>query len=235
MTMPRYGHTATLLPDGEVLVAGGAPKGIYTSAAELYNPSTGRWRTTGSMTMPRAFHGATLLDDGEVLVAGGNSTDGSPHDTAELYNSSSGAWKATGSMHNRRAAALTLLQDGQALIADESAELYNPSTGQWTFTAGMYYTFGTSRVATALLPSGDVLVYGNHFACYASEFYNPFANTWSRTNGTCGTSISYGPLVLLGTGKALLAGGFVIYSGHSFPSANISTIRTPTVGQPLVN
>jgi len=53
-----------------------------------------------------------------------------------------------------------------------------------------------------------------------SEFYNPTANTWSRTNGTCGTAVSYGPLRLLGTGKALLAGGFVIYSGKSFPSAN---------------
>jgi N-acetylneuraminic acid mutarotase len=87
-------------------------------------------------------------------------------------------------------------------------------------TAGMYYTFGTSRLATPLLTNGDVLVYGNHFACYASEFYNPTANTWSRTNGTCGTAVSYGPLTLLGTGKALLAGGFVIYSGKSFPSAN---------------
>ena len=87
-------------------------------------------------------------------------------------------------------------------------------------TAGMYYTFGTSRLATVLVTNGDVLVYGNHFACNASEFYNPTANTWSRTNGTCGTALSYGPLALLGTGKALLAGGFVIYSGKSFPSAN---------------
>jgi N-acetylneuraminic acid mutarotase len=223
MATPRSGHTATLLQSGDVLVAGGtSSSGQITATAELYNPSTSRWSTTGSMTMPRAFHGATLLETGEVLVAGGDSTDGSPIDTAELYDPSSGIWKATGSMHNRRAAALTLLKDGHALVADESAELYDPSTGQWTMTAAMYYTFGTSRLATAQLTNDDVLVYGNHFACYASEFYNPAANSWSRTNGQCGTGVSYGPLALLGNGKALLAGGFIIYSGKSFPSANSS-------------
>jgi hypothetical protein len=67
-------------------------------------------------------------------------------------------------------------------------------------------TSGGSKRAEMTLGCGSgVLVYGNHFACYASEFHNPTANTWSRTNGTCGTAVSYGPLTLLGTGKALLA------------------------------
>ena len=150
--------------------------------------------------------------------SGGASTGNS----AELHNPSTGTWKATGSMHDSRVAPLTLLQDGRALVADETAELYDPSTQQWTLTATMYYTFGTARLATTLLISGDVLVYGNHFACYASEFYNPIANTWSRTMGQCGTSISYGPLALLSNGKVLLGGGFVLYSGKSFASANSS-------------
>jgi hypothetical protein len=229
MATARTNHTATLLTNGEVLVAGGLgnvnPQSPCTASAELYNPSTGEWRATGSMNTARYWQGAALLLTGEVLVAGGDicwgfSGGASPGNTAELYEPSSGTWKGTGSMHNNRAAELTQLRDGQALVADESAELYDPSTGQWTMTAGMYYTFGTSRLATALLTNGDLLVYGNHFACYASEFYNPTANTWSRTNGTCGTAVSYGPLTLLGTGKALLGGGFVIYSGKSFPSAN---------------
>jgi len=229
MAAARNNHTATLLPDGEVLVAGGIgtdnPQSPCLATAELYNPSTGEWRTTGSMITARSWQGATLHQGGHVLVAGGEvcwgfSGGSSPGNSAELYDPSAGSWQATGSMHDRRAAELTLLQDGQALVADETAELYDPATGKWTMTAGMYYTFGTSRLAAVLLANGDVLVYGNHFACYASEFYNPSANTWSRTNGTCGTAVSYGPLGLLATGKALLAGGFVIYSGKSFPSAN---------------
>ena len=125
-------------------------------------------------------------------------------------------------MNLSHAAPLTLLQDGQALVADETAELYDPATGQWTKTSAMYYNFGTSRLAAVLLTNGDALVYGNHFACYASEFYNPTANTWSRTNGQCYTGVSYGPLALLGTGKVLLAGGVIIYSGKSSPSAHSS-------------
>ena len=225
---PRVDHTATLLANGEVLVAGGYLgldshyQAIYTATAELYNPSTGAWKATGSMTVPRAFHGATLLPSGEVLVAGGSNADGSSNLSAELYDPATGTWRTTGRMNLSHAAPLTLLQDGQALVADETAELYDPATRQWTKTSTMYYTFGTSRLAAVLLTNVDVLVYGNHFACYASEFYNPTANTWSRTNGQCYTGVSYGPLALLGTGKVLLAGGVIIYGGKSFPSAHSS-------------
>jgi N-acetylneuraminic acid mutarotase len=225
---PRVDHTATLLANGEVLVAGGylgvnsQYQPVYTATAELYNPSTGTWKATGSMTVPRAFHGATLLPSGQVLVAGGSNADGSSNLSAEVYDPPTGTWKATGNMNSSHAAQLTLLQNGQALVADETAELYDPATRHWTKTSTMYYTFGTSRLAAVLLTNGDALVYGNHFACYASEFYNPVANTWSRTNGQCYTGVSYGPLALLGTGKVLLAGGVIIYSGKSSPSARSS-------------
>jgi hypothetical protein len=75
-------------------------------------------------------------------------------------------------------------------------------------------------VPTALLTNGDVLIYGNKYSCYAGEFYNPFANTWARTQRQCGNAISYGPLALLGTGKVLLAGNAIMYGGKSFPTTN---------------
>src|SRR5437773_4630157 len=66
MTTARYGHTATLLPGGKILIAGGG-----TSSAELYDPSTGLSTATGNMITPRRYHTATLLADGRVLIAGG--------------------------------------------------------------------------------------------------------------------------------------------------------------------
>jgi large repetitive protein len=219
MTTPRINHRATLLQNGEVLVSGGSNSTGSLASAELYNVSTGQWKSTGSMTIRRTSQGATLLHNGEVLVAGGNNSVGSPGNTTELYSPITGTWKATGGMQNFHTFTLTLLQDGRALAVDDSGlvnqpgEIYDPSTGQWTVTGEMYYAHSGDGVA--LLPNGDVLAYGNHFACYAGQSFSPNTNTWSRTIGQCGTGISVGPVTLLGTGKVLLAGGSIIYSGRS--------------------
>ena len=217
LATPRYDHTATLLANGEVLIAGGV-SGTYTATAELYNPSTGRWTATGSMTVPRAFAGAALLQNGQVLMAGGSNADGSSNTTAELYNPSTGKWTATSSMLSNHNSPATLLLSGKVLVAGGSTgNVYDPSTGQWTSPSTLYYTGGTGTSAT-LLANGDVLIYGNKFSCYAGQFYNPSTNIWARTQGQCGNSVSSGPLVLLGTGKVLLAGDLITYSGHSSPT-----------------
>ena len=121
MTNARTHHTATLLANGEVLVAGGGNTTILPSA-ELYNQTTGKWTATGSMTTARTDHTATLLANGEVLVAGGLSNGGSQIGTsftrtAELYNPSTGQWTTTGGMTKPRAThTATLLDDGSVLV-----------------------------------------------------------------------------------------------------------------------
>ena len=138
LNFPRVPHTATLLANAQVLVAGGEDtSGNLVASAELYNPATGKWTVTGGLETPRYDHTTTLLADGEVLVAGGVS--GTYTASAELYNPSTGRWTATGSMTVPRAfAGAALLANGEVLVAGGSnldgtsnvtAELYNPVTG----------------------------------------------------------------------------------------------------------
>ena len=88
MGSPRYKQTATLLPDGEVLIAGGF-NWVYLSSVELYNPGTGIWTVAESMASSRYYHTATLLLDGRVLVTGGQDSGGNLSST-ELYDPGSG-------------------------------------------------------------------------------------------------------------------------------------------------
>ena len=142
----RESHTATLLPNGQVLVAGGeaveygledglagAPQIIVYKSAELYDPVAGAWTYTGNLNSSRESHTATLLPNGKVLVAGGGDI------RAELYNPVTGVWTYTGSLGTARAShTATLLANGKVLVAGgasgndislASAELYDPATG----------------------------------------------------------------------------------------------------------
>ena len=89
LNMARFGHTATLLQNGQVLVVGGNATQNTLASAELYNPATGHWTVTGSMATPRLGHSSTLLPNGEVLVAGRYARNlGNPMvlSSAELYS-----------------------------------------------------------------------------------------------------------------------------------------------------
>lgn len=127
MTTPRADHTATLLPNGKVLVAGGVQQafpGTAFASAELYDPATGSFTPAGNMTTPRSGHTATLLADGRVLIAGG-----SVGTSAELYDPTTGAFTATGGMMIALPGWHTanLLDNGKVLIsAPGSAQLYDP-------------------------------------------------------------------------------------------------------------
>jgi N-acetylneuraminic acid mutarotase len=139
-------HAATLLPDGEVLIAGGyGAIAAPTANAELYDPASNTWKPTGSMHSARATDSATLLSDGRVLVSGGMTkcdlfaADQSACVLArtELYTPSTGRWTETAPMHSRRFAfTATLLHTGQVLVVGgysllggkplSSSELYSP-------------------------------------------------------------------------------------------------------------
>src|SRR5205814_4497993 len=94
----RSVHTATLLPNGKGLVAGGWPEAVSTGSAELYDPATGTWTFTGDLNIRHAAHTATLLFDGRVLVAGGTHSFRS----VELAEPSKGTGTATASLTTPR-------------------------------------------------------------------------------------------------------------------------------------
>jgi hypothetical protein len=171
LTVPRLGHTATLLPDGRVLIAGGIETrdASLFASAELYDPATGSFTRTGNMTSARALQTATLLADGRVLLAAGtdSAVESRALASAELYDTSNGTFTRTKDLTvPRLAETATLLWDGRVLIAGgtnsgsslASAELYDPASASFTST-GFMTTAHASHTAT-LLANGQVLIAG---------------------------------------------------------------------------
>jgi MBG domain/Bacterial Ig-like domain (group 2)/Abnormal spindle-like microcephaly-assoc'd, ASPM-SPD-2-Hydin/Kelch motif/Galactose oxidase, central domain len=185
LTTPRFGHTATLLNDGSVLIAGGATDNRFdtTSTAEIYYG--GYFSTYSPMTLSRAYHTATLLNNGRVLIAGGISGTNYPNPTSSAEYYSGGFFYSTnGIMTSARAQhTATLLNNGMVLIVGgavdssggfasypigaptNSAELYDPNSQTFSPTADINNvptTLATARSehTATLLNDGSVLIAG---------------------------------------------------------------------------
>ena len=166
----RRRHTATLLPDGRVLVAGGTSNGSWLTSTEIYNPVTEIWSLTGDISTVRSEHTATLLPDGKVLIAGGwNGT--SYISSAEVYDPASGTWSATASLLTARCEfEATLLLDGSVLIVGgeggggsylNSAEVYDRGLGYQSSWRPII-----STVTSHLNPGDSLQISGSGFRGY---------------------------------------------------------------------
>jgi len=212
------GATATSLPapDHRVLIAGGAA--VFTADAELFDPASGTFTTTGSMSPIRQHHTATLLPNGKILVAGGLDTDGIPTNSADLYDPAMGTFTATGNMHSTRwLHTATLLTNGLVLIAGgedtngqplASAELYDPSSGTFTATGDL----GTARFfhTATLLGNHKVLIVGgradSNNPVNSAELYDSTSGTFTAT-GMPNVPRYLHTATLLMDGTVLIAGG----------------------------
>ena len=251
MTEARTHYTATLLPDGKVLVAGGrigANGDRSANSAELYDPASGTWTATGSMQGARDGQTATRLLDGTVLVAGGDSrADGSAVATAELYDPDTGTWTATGDMLvPGRGDTATLLLNGKVLVAGgdfegNRAELFDPGRGTWTAT-GMMITPRTGHTAT-LLRDGRVLVTGGEERSGpTTELYDPSTGLWTATGDGGKTAVDGAgdrawmntvrtghTATLLPDGRVLVAGG--VHTGGVYTQLASAELYDPISGR----
>lgn len=248
MIVPRFSHTATLLPNGKVLIAGGMHRnGTTQAAAEIYDPVTGRFAPAEKLVSARGFGStATLLPNGKVLIAGGSCGSGCFLRTAELYDPGTGRFTPTGSMSTPRAAGrATRLQNGDVLIAGgdssaddlplASAELYHTSNGKFSPTGSMQ----TPRdyFAAVLLKNGKVLVMGGSSTGQhasgmveeaSAEIYDPATGRFTPTGSMTAPRNKLGA-ALLPDGRVLVVGG---QSAGAFGARLASTeIYDPATGK----
>jgi len=216
MLAPRSGHTATLLPDGKVLIAGGMRRNQdFYKSAELYDPSTGRFRPAGEMSVGRVGHIAVLLRSGKVLIAGGWVGQGGT-DSAELYDPATGKFTLIARMTARRGRpSATLLTNGDVLIAGgeeqdneslASAEIFHGKTLSFEAVGSMHHA-RVSHTAT-MLSDGRILIAGGYAENVASsaEIYDPKSATFSETGSLGGPRCKH-TAGLLPDGRVLIAGG----------------------------
>lgn len=196
MADSRFYHTATLLGDGRVLVAGGQrdteeyPDCL--DGCEIYDPSGEAWLPAEKLPGVRSLHTATLLRDGRVLAAGGQDRFGEIRSCC-IYDPAAGTWTAAADLRDHRMGhTATLLGDGRVLVAGglatwgnakTGAEIFDPPSGTWSPAGDMKWPRGW-HTAT-LLPDGRVLVFGGWSGRgpqNTAEIFDPLSGTWSETS-----------------------------------------------------
>jgi len=234
MGTERAAHTATLLANGKVLVAGGFNSTDNLATAELFDPATGTFTAAGAMTELRSQHTATLLTNGKVLLAGGTVDN-----AAELFDPATGSFALTGAMitGDLMAPTATLLNDGTVLITGgfnfddgtfASAELYNPATGTFTATGDM--TQPRANHTATLLDNGKVLVTGGFDAqahtVATAELFDPATGSFSTTGAPISVH-TYHAATLLNDGIALVVGGFLFPNPPPVTAAQLPKYSIP--------
>jgi hypothetical protein len=212
----RLYHTATLLNDGTVLIAGGYDNNGHTSAsAELYNSATATFTPTLSLNTARYRHTATLLNSGMVLIAGGEDSNGNALASAELYNPAAGSFAIDGSLNTARILhTATLLNNGTDLMTGgygssaylTAAELNDPATETFAPTGSL--NIGRYLHTASLLNNGmNLIAGGDNSSGYlaSAELYE--TGTLTPPNLVSISVSPSSPTVPLDTGQQLIATG----------------------------
>jgi|GEM_PF-1825278 len=218
-------HSSTLIPDGTVLVGGGARSGpvdAYNTRFFRYDPADGSWSDAESSRNSHGLGaGTVLLDTGRVLTASGFDGD-SPHGRCETYDPASNTWTATWPMEVPRTSfAVAALSQGRAIAIggiDESieetdvVEVFDETTQRWSVTSPWGEANARKGMSTTVLENGDLLVTGGTTdlgSQDASDLVNRFdidTESWSDLAPMPNELASHTATLLL-DGRVLVVGG----------------------------
>jgi hypothetical protein len=256
MQVAREAPTATVLNSGLVLIAGGnhgrflgsIPVSSPTQTADLFDPSSNTFSSTGNMHFARCGGTATKLLDGRVLIVGG-----AANEPAEIYDPGQGTFSTTGTPVTSRIIGLTatLLRDGKVLFTGgttnlgcewnpsqvnpqdivANAEIFDPAMG--TFSAAANMNVSRMEHTATLLNNGKVLIVGGtsdlQNGLASAEIYDPVQNTFTLSNGTLNSARAGHTASVLANGLVLVAGGSnpVAGNGGAFTDLNSAELYTP--------
>lgn len=212
MSTARAAHTATLLPNGKVLITGGMERnGGFFATAELYDPDTGNFTPTGSMTTKRVGSKAVLLRTGKVLIIGGSNHEDGSLASAELYDPVTGTFTATGSMKEKGGGLLTVLADGRVLVVGGYNEIYDPATGAFALTGKLDLQQSSTATLLTVLKNGKVLLTGSvtypaETPLAKAELYDPASGSFTAI-GNMTKARAKQAATLLPDGRVLITGG----------------------------
>ena len=230
MVVARQEHTATLLPDGTVLIAGGVDDPFAALKEEIYDPHTQQFHAIGAMISPRVGHAAVSLPDGRVLLVGGVRATNA---NSEIYNPSSSTFTSLASLSGERyQVGAVLLANGRVLAVGgkrngqpiSTAEAFNPASGGWAF--GGLMTQPRSSMAVVRMTDGHVLVGGGGNASPV-DIFDPATGNFTAVSNTL---VFAGPRgILLPSGKVLLVGlGYLQTFDPSTQTVTVSAARLKT-------
>jgi hypothetical protein len=201
MSTRRFGHTATLLPDGHVLVVGGDRGNLRlgtgggrpqqaVASMEIYDPTADEWISAGTLRQPRYGHQATLMLGGSVLISGGGVL-GEPIALVEIYDPRSQTARPSGNMPDPRYDHATVLMPNDDVVVFggrrpgtfsmsptqylRSVHRYSPRTDMWSWAGDLIEERG--HPTATLLPNGDVVILGGALT-NSGEVYR-LAPDWS--------------------------------------------------------
>lgn len=229
----RAFHTATVLPSGDVLVAGGQSYGgSPLDSCFIWRTSSGTFEAAAPLAVARRKHAAVALTSGSVMVVGGFGPTGATLNSVEIYNPSSNSWTSAAPLATGRANhTATVLGTARVLVAGgftgdssslayaQGAELYNPLTASWSATTGAPQGVRGGHTAM-LLPDGRVLLSGGSPAgTLLDELYVPTTGLFEATNPPQVERIFHAACITR-TGTVLLAGGGPGLAEQFIPSTN---------------